>query len=336
MIVAQLVLSELARMHLAAAGITTGWLTAWLQSAGAARVDILTLEGGLWKDAPGWQVFVGGESELMRVALRHGRRIQVQKDGRRTLIGASAMQFCNPDRLAWHYRRDGENSHTVLLPVGDIAYQRQLWLAPLLQGNPCLPLHVCLGEEGGIVLEPGLCAYIARGDSFLPAGQIEFNDGGYLPEEQLAAELSRHGLRVRFAESCTGGGMGERLSRLPGASNVLDGGWISYSNQAKSSMLGVPAQLIAEYGAVSRAVVEAMAEVGSDSKHACAAVSGIAGPEGGGKGKPVGSVWIAVAVPGAGIHAKKHRFVGSRADIRAKSVITAFYMLIQSVKKLCC
>ncbi|PIS19403.1 MAG: damage-inducible protein CinA [Zetaproteobacteria bacterium CG12_big_fil_rev_8_21_14_0_65_55_1124] len=153
------------------------------------------------------------------------------------------------------------------------------------------------------------------------------NDGGYLPEESLMQALRSRGLKVRFAESCTAGGMAERLSRLPGSSEVLDCAWVTYSNEAKQRLLGVSGKLLEKYGAVSREVAEAMARAGSDATHACVAVSGIAGPGGGSEDKPVGTVWIAAALPDGTVHSACHHFPGSRAEVRNRTVVHALHLL---------
>jgi len=326
---AQLIVSEAGLDDLSNAGISTGWLSAWLQSAGAGRVSLHLLDADTWKHAADWRVFHATESELMRVALHHGKRIRARDDGRRTLIGADAFQLKNPCRTAWYYT-GGDHTISVLLPLGDIAYQRETWLHLLNGGSPLFPLHVYADEDGGMALESGLRGSLRAG---LGDHGTVMNDGGYLPEETLMYKLKAGSLRVRFAESCTGGGLSERLSRLPGASAVMDGGWITYSNDAKHALLNVPERLITKYGAVSREVVEAMAQAGGDKAHACVAVSGIAGPDGGSGGKPVGTVWMAAALPDGRTHAQCGHFTGSRAEIRQKTVHHAFALLAGTIKK---
>jgi len=208
---AQLVISETGLSDLAVAGMTTGWLSAWLQSAGAAHVHLHLLEEDTWKRPADWRIFFASESELMRVALHHGKRIRAKEDGGRNLLGADAFQLDNPGRSGWHYLCD-DGSHAVLLPLGDIAYQRERWLRLLNEDGPLFPLHIYFGDDGGMALEPGL-----RGSVRLNPEIAErcMNDGGYLPEEALMHKLKSRGLKLRFAESCTGGGLSERLSRLP-------------------------------------------------------------------------------------------------------------------------
>ena len=116
----------------------------------------------------------------------------------------------------------------------------------------------------------------------------------------LLNEAREAGLHIATAESCTGGLIAAALTEIPGSSDVVDRGFVVYTNRAKTEMLGVPPQLIAQHGAVSEAVARAMAE--GALKNACAqlAVSctGIAGPTGATPGKPIGLVHIAAAREG--------------------------------------
>jgi len=326
---AQLVLSEEGLASLFAAGLTPGWLKAWLQSAGAASVDVCMLEQEAWKRAADWFVFFASEAELLRVALHFGRRIQITDDGAPGLLGISPFILDNPTRNAWYFRNNPSTSRVLLLPLGDIAGERQRWLNQLNDAQPLTPLYVCVQEAGDapvdtFLLEAGLCASAGAPPE---DGSILLNDGGYLPEEALMHVLRSHGLKVRFAESCTAGGLAERLSRQPGSSDVLDCSWVTYSNEAKHRLLGVPSKLIERHGAVSREVVEAMAMAGVDDKHACVAVSGIAGPSGGSEEKPVGTVWLAAGLPDGSMHSICHQFPGSRAEVRSRSVVHAFHLL---------
>jgi len=117
---------------------------------------------------------------------------------------------------------------------------------------------------------------------------------------------------VAVAASCTGGGLGERLTRVPGSPAWFPGGVVAYADAAKTTLLGVPEALLADHGAVSEPVARAMAEgvrerLGADFG---VATTGISGPGGGTEAKPVGTVWIAVARPEAegGTHAERFLF----------------------------
>jgi len=146
----------------------------------------------------------------------------------------------------------------------------------------------------------------------------------------VLVEAREKRLRLATAESCTGGLIAGLLTEIPGSSDVLERGFVVYSNRAKSDLLGVAGDLIADQGAVSEAVVRAMAEgaVENSNAHMAVAVTGIAGPGGGTKLKPVGLVHIAAAREGRSILHEAHRFgeVG-RTEIRLKSVEAALLLL---------
>ncbi|MBI1265500.1 MAG: nicotinamide-nucleotide amidohydrolase family protein [Alphaproteobacteria bacterium] len=141
-------------------------------------------------------------------------------------------------------------------------------------------------------------------------------------------------IMITAAESCTGGLVMAALTDIAGASDAVDRGFVTYSNAAKSELLGVPAELIDAHGAVSQAVAQAMAEGALARSQAGIAVSvtGIAGPGGGSPGKPVGLVWFGVARAGAATQTVEKRFAGTtRADIRAASVETALQLLTDAL-----
>lgn len=148
----------------------------------------------------------------------------------------------------------------------------------------------------------------------------------------LGAALKARGARVTTAESCTGGGIAEAITRVPGSSAWFDQGWVTYSNAAKQRLLNVSAEVLTQHGAVSEAVVRAMAEGARAAAQAdwAVAVSGIAGPDGGTPDKPVGTVWLAWAGP-AGTEAERHVFPGDRAAVRAATVRTALDALFLQV-----
>ena len=142
----------------------------------------------------------------------------------------------------------------------------------------------------------------------------------------LVAACRAKGLVLATAESCTGGLVAALLTEIPGSSQVLDRGFVTYSNAAKTEMLGVPAALIAAEGAVSERVARAMALGVLDHSPADVAVSitGVAGPGGGTAAKPVGLVHFACARRGAGVTLVERRFgdIGRR-EIRLASVAQA-------------
>ena len=138
---------------------------------------------------------------------------------------------------------------------------------------------------------------------------------------QLASLLTARGWMLATAESCTGGMIAAACTDLAGSSAWFERGFVSYSNAAKTELLGVPTGLIATHGAVSEAVARAMAQGALAHAHAqCAvAVTGVAGPTGGSADKPVGTVWFAWATPG-GLHSECQRFDGGRAAVRSATV----------------
>ena len=146
----------------------------------------------------------------------------------------------------------------------------------------------------------------------------------------VLADARANKLRIATAESCTGGLVAACLTEIPGSSDVLDRGFIAYSNRAKQDLLGVPGDLIADMGAVSEPVARAMAEgaVENSNAHVAVAVTGVAGPGGGTPLKPIGLVHIAAAREGRSILHEAHRFgdIG-RAEIRMKSVEVALGLL---------
>ena len=147
--------------------------------------------------------------------------------------------------------------------------------------------------------------------------------------ERLLQRCRELGLKLRTAESCTAGAVAAEIASVSGASDVLDRGWITYSNQAKMDELGVSFSLLEKYGAVSESVVKAMAMgcVGSDEHCICMAISGIAGPSGGTLEKPVGTVWMAASL-GQDVYSKKFLFHGERAQIQAQAVAAAIAFLL--------
>ena len=154
------------------------------------------------------------------------------------------------------------------------------------------------------------------------------------PLSQLAAELGRQlqtlNAQVTTAESCTGGGIAEAITRIAGSSAWFEAGFVTYSNQQKTRQLNVPQPLFAEVGAVSREVVEAMvrgAQAQSGARFAVA-VSGVAGPGGGSAEKPVGTVWLAWGV-GDEVTADCRHFAGDRDEVRRQTVIAALKGLIR-------
>ena len=147
--------------------------------------------------------------------------------------------------------------------------------------------------------------------------------------QNLADALQRRGWMMATAESCTGGLIAAACTDLAGSSAWFERGFVTYSNAAKTELLGVPAALIAAHGAVSEPVARAMAEGALAHAHAQAAVAvtGVAGPAGGSPEKPVGTVWFGWCVDGRAT-TELRRFDGDRAAVRAQTVAHALRRLL--------
>ena len=147
---------------------------------------------------------------------------------------------------------------------------------------------------------------------------------------QLAALLQDKGWMLATAESCTGGMIAAACTELSGSSNWFERGFVTYSNEAKTEMLGVEPALIEANGAVSEVVARAMAfgAVRHSRARVSVAVTGVAGPTGGSKDKPVGTVWFAFMVDGV-LSSETRRFDGDRAAVRTATVRHAFARLLQ-------
>lgn len=147
--------------------------------------------------------------------------------------------------------------------------------------------------------------------------------------------LKKHKIMLVTAESCTGGLIATAMTAIPGSSAWFDRGFVTYTNAAKSDMLAVSATLIEQAGAVSEAVVLAMARgaINASQAHLSVAVSGIAGPEGAAPGKPVGTVWIAWGQKLGYAEAAEFSFTGSRSQIREASACAALEGVIDRLKE---
>lgn len=148
--------------------------------------------------------------------------------------------------------------------------------------------------------------------------------------EYIGRALKNKSWFLATAESCTGGWIAEAITSIPGSSHWFDRGFVSYSNTAKQEMLGVKAETLTAYGAVSEAVAKEMAEGALQHSQAQIAVSvtGIAGPDGGSLSKPVGTVWLAFAAINIPTRAYCYHFQGDRYSIRLQTVQTALEGLV--------
>ncbi|WP_417782417.1 CinA family protein [Terasakiella pusilla] len=142
-------------------------------------------------------------------------------------------------------------------------------------------------------------------------------------------------LTVATAESCTGGLIAGALTEIAGSSDVVDRGFVTYSNKAKHEVLGVLRADLEAYGAVSDVVAQEMAEGGMKAAGTdiCVAVTGIAGPGGGTEDKPVGLVYLSCAKKGVLTIVEKHIFEGDRADVRRQTVKRALELIADQASR---
>lgn len=218
-----------------------------------------------------------------------------------------------------------------VIGIGESALEEQIADLIAAQSNPTIAMYASLGElqiritakaEDEAVAQ-GLIAPIEAAIRQRIGSAVYGVDADTLPGV-LGQLLQERSYQIALAESCTGGLLGSMITDVPGSSEYFGAGYITYSNHAKHSMLGVPLELIAEHGAVSAACAEAMAAGARRASGADVgiAITGIAGPDGGTAEKPVGTVYIAVVAP-EGALVEKLALRGERAAIRARSAKTA-------------
>ncbi|MBK7548224.1 MAG: CinA family protein [Rhodoferax sp.] len=150
----------------------------------------------------------------------------------------------------------------------------------------------------------------------------------------MADLMQKKGWFLATAESCTGGLISAACTDLSGSSNWFERGFVTYSNEAKTDLLGVDAALINQHGAVSEAVARAMVQgaILRSGAQVAVAVTGVAGPTGGTAAKPVGTVWFGFATP-AGVITETRRFDGDRAAVREATVHHALVQLVELLKE---
>jgi nicotinamide-nucleotide amidase len=264
---------------------------------------------GLRLDAPGGAtlfLFPGVPAELEgMIADRLVPWLAERSGGARrervALKVASLTESDVEERIAPAYDEFGKEAITVLAGGGEVTV-RAVAGGPEAERRPRL---AAMAERLAGLL--GDAVYTDREDEAL--------------EAVVGRLLSERRLTLATAESCTGGLVAERLTRVPGSSAYFVGGVVAYSDAVKTALLGVPAALLAEHGAVSEPVARAMAEgarraLGSDW---ALAVTGVAGPGGGSDEKPVGTVDLAWAGPGGATDHRRVRFLGARERVRALS-----------------
>ncbi len=233
------------------------------------------------------------EQVLPRLRQRAGAIRMLHRELHVTGLGESHVE----ERIKSIYTRHKEVSTTILATPGEIQIHLRTWSDNAAQANTLLD-EIVRGFE------------LALGDRIFAHAAMSL-------EEVVAQLLIDHRATIAVAESCTGGLLAERLTRIPGSSNYFLGGVVCYSNEMKTAWADVPAELIAAKGAVSSEVAIALAEgirrhVGSSLG---VGITGIAGPGGGSEEKPVGTVHIAVAGPN-GVKEKLVHLPGDREGIR--------------------
>jgi nicotinamide-nucleotide amidase len=150
----------------------------------------------------------------------------------------------------------------------------------------------------------------------------------------LIDEVRERHLRVTTAESCTGGLVAAAICSIPGASDIFERGFVTYTNRAKEEMLGVQGDMLADFGAVSEPVARMMAEgaLANSRAHIAVAITGVAGPGGGSPMKPVGTVHIATARSTGGIRHRHEVFDGeTRLDVQMAAVAVALQMMRDAI-----
>ena len=234
---------------------------------------------------------------------------------------------------------------TVVLRVAGMSESDLDQLISPVYGKYLNPVTTILAANGEIQVHlRARCATEAEAGALLAevAAPIEQLLGDRLyshgdPLEVVAGHLLRdRRATVSVAESCTGGMLGERLTSVPGSSDYFVGGFITYSNALKVELLGVPAEVLEQHGAVSKQTAEAMATGArrrTGSSYALS-VTGIAGPDGGSEAKPVGTVYIAIA-DDAGVYTEHRRFLGDRQRIRVFTVQMALDLLRRRITGRC-
>lgn len=233
--------------------------------------------------------------------------------------------------LRRHFGDDREISHHTFLVTG----YRESELAELLE-----PLESQLPADTHLAYlpEPGLVRLRVDSEQTLPAEVEEIRKllGGHIISEKdiplaqvLIEKAAERGIKIGSAESCTGGKISSLITSIPGASEVMQGAVVSYSNEVKHNLLGVPMQMIAQHGAVSEPVARAMAQGAQKALGATltVATSGIAGPGGGTPEKPVGTVCIAAAF-GRNVISETAHFSGNRQRVIDQATARALTMAI--------
>jgi nicotinamide-nucleotide amidase len=253
----------------------------------------------------------------------------------RPMLARAAERFIAPRWGGRHLRsrelRIAGRTESRVEELAQPLYSRWLAATPpiettILASPGVIELHLSVRSSDEAAADAALRAAVSElSERF---GHDVVSDDGRSLEQVVGDELQARRCRIALAESCTGGLASSRLTDAPGSSAYVDRSVVVYSNQAKVDLLGVPAPLLREHGAVSEPVAAAMAE-GVRARAGVevgVGITGIAGPGGGSVEKPVGMVVIAVAGP-QGTEVRTFRFVGGRATIKVFAAGTAFDMV---------
>ncbi len=270
---------------------------------------------GLWLEgAPGLVIMLPGVPLEMRRLLQHEVLPRLAQRGAQSVIKSLVV------------RTSGIPESTLAERIGSIETEIAPVTLAYLPGLEGVDLRLTAWEFAQDEADQRLraAAKLLR----QRAGSNVYGEGDADLAAVVLEEARMRGLRLAVAESCTGGLLGARLTEVPGSSDVFVGGVIAYDNAIKVELLGVPEPLLQEHGAVSEAVVLAMAEgaVRRFGVGSALAITGIAGPAGGSPEKPVGTVWLACSHEGL-VEARRSIFPGSRHEIRARAAQAALLLL---------
>jgi len=220
----------------------------------------------------------------------------------------------------------GAGESTIAELVGDVCRRDRNPLINCTVEYGVITLHIIATAEN----KEKALQMVGKDEELLRGilGELVYGTGEQTLAEVAGQKLAEQEKTVAVAESCTGGTLAKLLTDIPGASRYFTYGWVTYSNEAKSSELDVPADLIEKYGAVSEQVAEAMAQGGrkkADTDFAIA-ITGIAGPTGGTEQKGVGLVYISIGTD-SGCETRAFNFSHDRQFIRLRAAQTALNML---------
>ncbi len=314
--------------------------------------EIMTRRGREMNELTRLQSMVPDSATIIQNRVGTAPLLMFERDGK-TLVAMPGVPFETQEmfvsdvfpRLLSKYSSDTFTSHLTLIVAG----LSESTLAEHLSGfEAALPpeLHLAYLPKPGIIRLrlDGRSTDRNHLDSLMKeyGGALRNATAGWciadedLPTAAILINLLRsHGLTISTAESCTGGNIAHEITLIPGASDVMKGGVVAYSNEIKSSLLGVDPDLISANGAVSIPVAEAMATGASRrlATEVAVATSGIAGPGGGSPEKPVGTVCVAVAYPG-GIESTTLHLHGTRDRIIERATSEALLMTISALRRM--